>query len=114
MTDPRPLVSGDPPRLVGVRCTTCARASVAGGSCAACGAGTSPEAYGPEGTVYSATVVRIAVGDREPGYALAYVDLDDGPRVLAHVSGPAMPARVEARVRLIASRTGDPTVEVIA
>jgi acetyl-CoA acetyltransferase len=36
--------------------------------------------------VWSSTVVRIAVGDRQPPYGLAVVDLADGPRILAHLS----------------------------
>jgi uncharacterized OB-fold protein len=38
------------------------------------------------GTVWSATIVRIPVGDRIPPYHLAYVDLDNGPRVLVHAA----------------------------
>jgi uncharacterized OB-fold protein len=37
--------------------------------------------------VWSATVVRVPVPGRTPPYVLAYVDLDEGPRVLAHVAG---------------------------
>lgn len=66
--------------------------------------------------MWSATVVRIPVAGRTPPYALAYVDLDDGPRVLAHVvagNGDTAPS-VGARVRLRAGASPDPQVEVIA
>jgi uncharacterized OB-fold protein len=33
---------------------------------------------------------------REAPYALAYVDLDHGPRVLGHVAGPGEPNRLKA------------------
>jgi uncharacterized OB-fold protein len=56
-------------------------------------------------------VVRIPVPGRTPPYALAYVDLDDGPRVLAHADDPV---DIGARVRLAASRDGDVRVEVVA
>ena len=45
-------------------------------------------------------MVRIAVGDRAPGYALAYVDLDDGPRVLAHLAPDVTLPQVGDAVRL--------------
>jgi hypothetical protein len=45
-----------------------------------------PDTFGPRGTVFSATVIRISVSDRVPPYGLAYVDLDGGPRILAHVT----------------------------
>ena len=66
--------------------------------------------FGPDGTVWSATVVRIPVPGRMPPYALAYVDLDDGPRVLAHADD-AVP--IGARVRLKESTDGDVRVEVL-
>ncbi|MGB6059222.1 MAG: OB-fold domain-containing protein [Microthrixaceae bacterium] len=41
--------------------------------------------FGPLGTVFSSTVLRVPVADRVPPLAFAYVDMDDGPRILAHV-----------------------------
>lgn len=63
--------------------------------------------------MWSATVVRIPVPGREPPYALAYLDLDDGPRVLAHLPGTeAVP--VGTRLRLAPTGTGgDLTAEEI-
>jgi hypothetical protein len=62
--------------------------------------------------VWSTTRIHIAHGERTAPYTLAYVDLDDGPRVLAHVvTGPVAigdPVRLQERTRL-----GDPQVEVI-
>ncbi|WP_369413861.1 Zn-ribbon domain-containing OB-fold protein [Aeromicrobium wangtongii] len=83
--------------------------------CAACGGEVVPAKFGPSGTVYASTVVRIAVGNRTPPYALAYVDLDDGPRILAHVAGNGASAPpVASRVRLVAPADGDVVVEVMS
>ncbi len=116
MADPRPRVDEHGQYLVGVRCTLCRHPMVTPRPCcAACGGAVVETRFGPSGAVYSSTVVRIAVGDRVPPYALAYVDLDDGPRVLAHVSGPASSApAVASRVRLVQPLSGDVVVEVVA
>lgn len=74
--------------------------------CPACGSGevTWFDASG-KGTVYSFTVVRRSQGDWSAAvpYVLAYVELDEGPRVLTNVvgadpGGVAIGARVEAVV----------------
>jgi uncharacterized OB-fold protein len=57
--------------------------------CARCGGETAASAAGPRGRVWASTVVRIPVPGRTPPYGLAYVDLDDGPRVLVHTDGDA-------------------------
>lgn len=88
--DPRPPVEteGEAVRLVASRCVECGYV-VAGEcpACPACGAETAPARCGPRGTVWASTVVRIPVPGRQPPYGLAYVDLEDGPRVLAHTAG---------------------------
>ncbi|MFB9387271.1 Zn-ribbon domain-containing OB-fold protein [Pseudonocardia petroleophila] len=118
LADPRPLVQTGPDgrhRVLGRRCPTCGEvAAFAWPRCPACRGEVEPAAFGPEGTVWSATVVRIPVPGRTPPYALAYVDLDDGPRVLAHLAHDAAPP-IGARVRLAApSDDGDVRVEVLA
>lgn len=100
--DPRPrlLPRGDAAVVAGVRCTACGLpVAFARPRCPACRGPVEPAEFGPGGTVWSATVVRIPVPGREPPYALAYVDLDDGPRVLAHLPGTEAPD-VGTRVRL--------------
>jgi uncharacterized OB-fold protein len=69
--------------------------------------------FGPDGAVWSSTVVHIPVGRWKPPYAIAYVDLDDGPRVLAHL-GPAavLPPGTRIRVRG-GTESGDILVEPI-
>jgi uncharacterized protein len=96
VADPRPRVVDG--RVAGWRCANC-RHAVAQQSpwCPSCAAATlEPESFGPGGTVWASTVVHLPVGEWQPPFGLAYVDLDDGPRVLAHVT--------EARVLVVGSR----------
>ena len=110
--DPRPQAT--PVGLVGGRCATCGYPMLYRPPlCPYCGASTVERAtFGPGGTVWSSTVLRIRVADRKPPAVLAYVDFDDGPRALVHVAGPAdEPLRPGARVRLLGrDDRGDPLV----
>ncbi|MCW2697454.1 MAG: hypothetical protein JWR62_2539 [Modestobacter sp.] len=113
-TDPRPrvVVRGDDAVVAGVRCTECGHpVAFVRPRCPACRGPVEPAEFGPAGTAWSSTVVRIPVPGREPPYALAYLDLDDGPRVLAHLPGDrAVP--VGTRLRLTApDEAGDLTAE---
>ncbi len=55
--------------------------------------------FGPEGTVWSSTIVHLdGVGPPAP-YQLAYLDLDRGPRVLVQVDSEPLVA-VGSRLRL--------------
>ena len=113
--DPRPVVERTADaewRLVGVRCTACGypvlepleRCPVCGGPCAAA-------RFGPLATVFAATVLRVPVPGRAPPYALAYVDVDDGPRLLVHVDRTDGALAPGTRVRLAGSTDdGDPLV----
>lgn len=117
VVDPRPRSRLDADgawRVHGLRCQRCgAVAAYAWPSCPACAGPTEPGAFGPAGTVWSSTVVRIPVPGRTPPFTLAYVDLDDGPRVLAHVPGAEAPPAVGGRARLVApTESGDLAVEM--
>jgi uncharacterized OB-fold protein len=117
--DPRPLIEWEPGRgwvVRGVRCTACAHPlAYRRPACPVCGGRVEAALFGPTGTVWSHTRVHIAVGDRVPPYDVVYVDLDDGPRILAHATNPAgaaelvIGATVELRGRTPA---GDPAVAV--
>jgi uncharacterized OB-fold protein len=88
VADSRPqLVDG---RVTGVRCVECRYSSPQSGQpwCPVCYAVLEPDAFGPDGMIWSSTVVGIPVGRREAPFALAYVDLYDGPRVLVHLDRP--------------------------
>jgi uncharacterized OB-fold protein len=103
--DPRPRVvpRGGSAVVAGVRCTACGHpVAFVRPRCPACRGPVEPADFGPAGTAWSATVVRIPVPGREPPYALAYLDLDDGPRVLAHVPGARL-LPVGTRLRLVPS-----------
>jgi uncharacterized OB-fold protein len=112
--DPRPAVEGDV--LVGARCVACGHAhAVRLRRCSRCGDELEEARFGPDGTVWATTTLHVASGPRAAPYTLAYIDLDDGPRVLAHVKdGPELKLQVAERARL-AGRTahGDPQVEVL-
>lgn len=123
MSDPRPRLDRTDGivRVIGVRCTACGYpVAFARPRCPVCRGPVETERFGPEGVVWSATTVRIPVGHREPPYQLVYVDLQNGPRILAHVAGPngAPPddlVQVGTRVRLCGQNdAGDPLVEVLA
>ena len=87
--DPRPefVKKGDRYLLLGGRCRSCGLASTYVPPICPCGqAGqVEPSEFGPAGTVFSSTVLHIPVPERPPPTCLAYVDVDDGPRILAHV-----------------------------
>lgn len=118
--DPRPQVvrSEDGTfHLIGSRCRSCGHPMLAlPPRCASCLEPHVADAtFGASGTVWSSTVVRIAVPGRTPPYALAYVDIDEGPRVLAHVIGHDERVAVGQRVRLVSSSAaGDLTVQVLS
>ncbi len=81
--------------------------------CPSCGASAvEPATFGPGGTVWSSTVLRIRVADRKPPAVLAYVDFDEGPRALVHVDGPGDQALLPGtRVHLLGrDDRGDPLV----
>lgn len=117
--DPRPVlvVRGDVTMLAGGRCRSCRYPTVQPlPRCPVCGSVSEPADLGPDGTVFSATVLRIGVPGRQPPIALAYVDLDDGPRLLVHVAGahdhaPAPGSRVQLSGY---TPEGDPEVTVAA
>ena len=114
--DPRPPWSSAPPTPSGDSSAFVApycgypvlepleRCPVCGGPCAAA-------RFGPLATVFAATVLRVPVPGRAPPYALAYVDVDDGPRLLVHVDRTDVALAPGTRVRLAgATDDGDPLV----
>lgn len=99
--DPRPrTVRRDGQTLLaGWRCTSCSLPRAARAwRCPDCGGELADAEFGPAGTVWSSTVVHLDISGIAAPYALAYVDLDDGPRFLAHIAGATAPVRVGTRV----------------
>lgn len=108
VADPRPVVNGD--KVVGARCAVCGYPTApAAPWCPACqGRDQKAAEFGPGGTVWSSTQVQIPVGRWQPPYTVAYVDLDDGPRVLAHLPAPV---RGGTRVRVVSGEEGNLLME---
>lgn len=67
-------------------------------SCPECRGALAAAEFGPGGTVWSSTVVHLDLAGIEAPYGLAYVDLDDGPRTLAHTTETTAPIEVGTRV----------------
>lgn len=87
----------------GYRCVAC-RYPVARRvpRCPACAGAVDPAEFGPLGTVWSATVTRVSIPGTEPPFGLAYVDVDDGPRILVRFAPDAAPA-VGTRVSIVSA-----------
>lgn len=97
--DPRPRFEDG--QLCVISCRTCSWTSVGPGPlCPSCGDAVEPSTIEPVGSVWSATVVHIATPGRLPPYGLAYVDVDAGPRVLAHTAPERLPLGVPVRLRM--------------
>lgn len=118
MTGARPVTDG----LFRVR--EDGTATLLGGRCPACGTTTvmvrpfcpgcwaegdlEPVELGANGWLYSFTIVRQAPKGFRPPYAMGYVDLDEGLRVLTRIAAPeAHDLRVGARVALTVAPLGE-------
>ncbi|MFT4043669.1 MAG: OB-fold domain-containing protein [Gordonia sp. (in: high G+C Gram-positive bacteria)] len=91
VAESRPQVIGG--MLRGARCTVCRHAVSQPDVpwCPACYSPVRPCGFTPAGTIWAATTIRLPVGRWTPPYGLAYVDVDDGPRVLVHVGVDPIP-----------------------
>lgn len=106
--DPRPVVvrGADGVRLAGQRCAECSYpVAVAGPWCPRCRGELVAAAFGPRGTAWASTVVRVLLPGREPPWGLVYVDLDFGPRVLGHLEVPE-PVTVGTAMELVGASDG--------
>lgn len=117
-TRPRVAVDDGTWALQGFLCEECGyRLALRRPWCPVCRGSLRPQQYGPDGTVWAATVIRVQVADREPPMYIAYVDLDEGPRVLFHVEPPradAGPAAPGTRVEIAGTTDkGDPFVRCL-
>ncbi|WP_395155635.1 Zn-ribbon domain-containing OB-fold protein, partial [Ilumatobacter sp.] len=88
--------------IQGWRCDDCALARAERSPrCPECGGHLGEAEFGPEGTVWSSTIVHLDIGGITAPYGLAYVDLDDGPRFLAHTTDALSPIPVGAPVKIV-------------
>ena len=84
--------------VVGATCERCGFSTApATPRCPSCGGPSRAAAFAPRGTVWASTVIHIPVGERLPPFGLAYIDLEDGPRILAHFAD-ATPLRIGEKV----------------
>jgi uncharacterized protein len=106
VADPRPVF--DDGAVHGVRCTACRYPAAQQGIpwCPVCYAAVEADRFAATGTVWSSTVVAIPVGERRPPFGLAYLDLDDGPRVLVHLVEPEV-LRAGTRLQVTGTDRGD-------
>ncbi|TWH14928.1 hypothetical protein L618_003500000120 [Rhodococcus rhodochrous J45] len=104
VADPRPIFDGE--AVLGTRCTECRYPTAQQGLpwCPVCYAAMDGAHFARTGKVWSSTVVAIPVGAHRPPFGLAYLDLDDGPRVLVHLAEPAV---LELGARLEITGTDD-------
>jgi uncharacterized OB-fold protein len=104
LPDPRPAVVLDEDgtaRVAGWRCESCAYpVAVPAPWCPRCQEELATARFGPGGTVWASTVLRVPLPGRVPPWGLVYVDLDDGPRVLGHFLDCDAPLPVGATVLL--------------
>jgi len=84
--DPRPRVTAD--GVAGWRCGGCGYPTVQPvPRCPECGAAVSETTFAATGEVFAATRLHVAVPGRMPPFAVAYVVLDGGPRILVDTPG---------------------------
>lgn len=101
-----------PSGVDGSRCRECRlSAAPATPRCPWCGSAVDRETFPPRGSVWASTVVRIDVGTRRPPYGVAYVDLDDGPRVLVLLRRPEL---LPGATRVVLAPTDDPAAWAVA
>ncbi|MEI7624816.1 MAG: OB-fold domain-containing protein [Actinomycetota bacterium] len=117
LADPRPVIiqAGQHHLLDGRSCQACDHAiALQLPLCPRCRGAVEPAQFGPRGVIWALTVVHVpARPDDKVPYTLAYVDLDQGPRLLAYVAPTDATVEVGSSVALTAlSALGDPTVEV--
>lgn len=109
--DPRPEIVDGPQgaTLKGWRCTACAHPlAMPAPWCPKCRGELTETSFSQEGTVWSSTMLAFAFQGRTPPIVLAYVDVDDGPRVLAHVEQRSDRLHAGERVAIAgASGAGD-------
>jgi hypothetical protein len=110
VADPRPVFdeADGGAAVLGVRCTACRYPAAQRGIpwCPVCYQSVEPARFSPSGAAWSSTVVAIPVGERRPPFGIAYLDLDDGPRVMVHLDEPAV-LPLGARLRITGTDRGD-------
>lgn len=102
LADPRPRASrdGQQVRITGWRCTACKYPMAQPVTvCMVCRGEVAEDVFSNDGEVWASTCLRVRVPGHEPPFAVAYLVLDGGPRVLVHTPGDQpLPTGSRARV----------------
>lgn len=111
---PRVVEQDGRPMLAGFECQKCSHPlALPAPWCPKCRGELAEVAFGPGGEVWSSTVLSISLQGRQPPTTLAYIDLDNGPRILAHVTDREQRLTVGQRVALAGTNDhGDVLVEL--
>ena len=99
--DPRPRAErhGSEVTVAGWRCRDCAHPVTQPVlRCPACRGEVDETTFASEGEVWASTCLRVRVPGHEPPFAVAYVVLDGGPRVLVHTGVTPLAPGTRARV----------------
>jgi uncharacterized protein len=106
VADPRPVLQDG--AVLGCRCTVCRYPVAQLGIpwCPVCYSPVAPDRFAVSGAVWSSTVVAIRVGALRPPFGLAYLDLDDGPRILVRLAEPAV-VPIGTRLIITGTDSGD-------
>lgn len=106
VADSRPVFRDN--RVHGLRCVLCRTPSAQRDLpwCPICRGPMDAASFSPSGSMWASTTVAIPVGVRQPPFALGYIDLDDGPRVLAHLVEPVS-VPIDTRVTVTGLEHGD-------
>tara|TARA_B100000686_G_C16571515_1_gene853185 strand:+ start:226 stop:651 length:426 start_codon:yes stop_codon:yes gene_type:complete len=90
LADPRPKITEEDGHylVVGGQCSECDYSMItAPPLCPRCGNSTmKEETFGPKGKVFSSTVMHFSLEGRKGPTTLAYIDLEQGPRLLVHIN----------------------------
>lgn len=112
--DPRPRTeqSADGVTVRGWRCVDCRYPSAQVVTrCPVCRGQVADASFATEGVVFASTCLRVRVPGRVPPFAMAYLTLDDGPRILVHTPG-GTPLTPGARAAVTSvDEAGDPIAE---
>lgn len=115
--DPRPRAvgNGQELRITGWRCRVCRHPMTQQVVvCMVCRGDVAEETFSSEGEVWASTCLRVRVPGHEPPFAVAYLVLDDGPRILVHTGGD-QPLATGSRARVAeVTEDGDLVARAIA
>lgn len=110
IADPRPRASqsADGVTIAGWRCSDCGHPVLHDVlRCPVCRGAVAEASFSVEGEIFASTCLRVRVPGHEPPFGMAYLLLDEGPRIFVHTEGgDPLPAGSRAAVTAI-TESGD-------